>query len=117
MNERREQARLHQPVRAVIALVELVAAAVAVWGAFRLWGPGVHTLEVRLSDGAVLTSTRWIAGWMSGAIGLGTLAALLVTDAVRQLLLAVRVKRRRKSREQPQPEDEFGYFTGHLNQA
>lgn len=108
-----EQARLNQPVRAVVALVEVLLAAVAVWGAFRLWGAGVHTVVVRLTDGTVLTSTRWIGSWMAGAIGLGALAGLLVLDAVREVLLAVRVKRRRKSRD----EDDFGYFTGHLNQA
>ncbi|GAB3586436.1 hypothetical protein GCM10027445_65210 [Amycolatopsis endophytica] len=113
MNERREQARLHQPWRALVALAELVLAAVAVWAAFRLWDSGVHTMTVTLTDGTVLTSTRWIGSWLAGAIGVGTVAAVLVVDAVREVLLAVRVRRRRKARD----EDDFGYFAGHLNQA
>lgn len=112
-----EQARLNQPVRAAVALAEVLLAAVAVWGAFQLWQQGVHTVVVTLTDGTVLTSTRWVGSWMSGAIGLGVVAGVLLVDAVREVLLAVRVKRRRKSRDAERDEDDFGYFTGHLNQA
>ncbi|MDQ0377719.1 hypothetical protein [Amycolatopsis thermophila] len=108
-----EQARLNQPVRALVALAEVVLAVVAVWGAFQLWGEGVRTVVVTLTDGTVLTSTRWVGSWMSGAIGLGLVAGILLVDAVREVLLATRVKRRRKSRDT----DDFGYFAGHLNQA
>jgi hypothetical protein len=40
----------------------------------------------------VLESTRWSGSWMSLAILLGTVAGVLVLDAVRQLLLAVRAR-------------------------
>ncbi|OXM74067.1 MULTISPECIES: hypothetical protein [Amycolatopsis] len=112
-----EQPRLNQPVRAVVALAEVLLAAVAVWGAFQLWPHGVHTVAVTLTDGTVLTSTRWIGSWMAGAIGLGVVAGILLADAVREILLATRVKRRRKSREGGGDGDDFGYFAGHLNQA
>ncbi|NIH82866.1 hypothetical protein [Amycolatopsis viridis] len=108
-----EQARLNQPVRAVVALVEVLLAAAAVWGAFVVWGAGVHTVVVRLTDGTVLTSTRWVGSWMAAAIGLGMVAGILLADAVREVLLATRVKRRRKSRDT----EDFGYFAGHLNRA
>jgi hypothetical protein len=107
------QPKLHRPWRALVALAEVIVAAVAVWFAFQLWDLGVKTLTVNLSDGVVLTSTRYVGSWMAGAIGLGLLAALLVVDAVRELLLAVRTKHRRKRGEQ----DPEGFFEGHLNEA
>lgn len=107
------QPKLHRPWRALVALAEVVLAAVAVWLAIQLWDLGVKTLTVNLSDGVVLTSTRYLGSWMAAAIGLGLLAALLLVDAVRELLLAVRAKHRVKPREQ----DPEGFFEGHLNEA
>lgn len=86
--------RLHQPWRGLVAGAEVVAAALAVWGAFAMWGPGVRTLTMTLSDGLVLVSTRYVGSWMAGSIGLGAIAVLLLVDAVREMLLAVRVRRR-----------------------
>lgn len=107
------QPKLHRPWRALVALAEVILAAVAVWLAFQLWDLGVKTLTVNLSDGVVLTSTHYIGSWMTGAIGLGLLAALLLVDAIRELLLAVRTKHRRE----PAGQNPEGFFEGHLNEA
>ncbi|GAA4541539.1 hypothetical protein [Amycolatopsis samaneae] len=90
-------ARLNKPWRAVVALVEVLLAALAVWGAFACWDAGVMTVSTTAGDGAVLVSQRYFGGPLAGAIGLGTLAALLLVDAVRQLLLAVRARHREKT--------------------
>ncbi|OZM75248.1 hypothetical protein CFN78_00545 [Amycolatopsis antarctica] len=89
---------MHQPWRAVLALVELVLAGVAVWGAFALWGGGIFEVVVRLSDGATLVSRHLAGDHAAGAIGLGLLAALLLLDAIRQVVLALRTRRRGKRR-------------------
>lgn len=95
-----EPGRLNKPWRALVALVELILAGVAVWFAFVLWPHGVATIHERLSNGMVLESTRWVGSYIAGAIGLGTLAAVFVVDAVRQLVLAVRARpKRRKAAE------------------
>jgi hypothetical protein len=88
--------RLHQPWRALIALVELVLAASSFWAATLCWSNVVVAVVLRLNDGTELTSTRYEGDWVAAAIGLGALACLLLVDAVRQLLLAVRTRRRRQ---------------------
>jgi hypothetical protein len=90
-----EPGRLNKPWRALVALVELVLAAVAVWFAFDLWPRGVAKIVERYPDDIVLESSRWVGSWMATAIVLGTVATLLVLDAVRQVLLAVRARPRR----------------------
>ncbi|WP_158886520.1 hypothetical protein [Amycolatopsis anabasis] len=92
--------RLHRPWRALVAAGELVVAALAVWAAFPSWSAAISTVSLRLTDGTVLTSTRLSGSWIAAAIGFGALAAVLVVDAVRQLLLAVRA-RHRKHRGKP----------------
>lgn len=87
-------ARLHQPWRGLVAAAEVVAAALALWGAFALWGPGVRTLTMTLANGVVLVSTRYVGSWMAASIALGAIAVLLLVDAVREVLLAMRVRRR-----------------------
>ncbi|KAA9164860.1 hypothetical protein FPZ12_006215 [Amycolatopsis acidicola] len=109
-------AKLHRPWRALIALAEVVVAAVAVWFAFRCWDAGVKTLTVNLSDGTTLTSTRYLGNWMAGAIGLGTLAAILLVEAVREVLLAVRARHRKKRKKQDGDETIEDYVA-HLNEA
>lgn len=86
--------RLHQPWRALVALVELGLAGLAFWTATLCWSNVVIPVVLRLADGTELTSTRYEGDWAAGAIGLGALACLLLVDAVRQLLLAVRTRRR-----------------------
>lgn len=88
--------KLHRPWRLVAAGCELVVAAIAVWCAIRVWGLGVRTLTETLSDGTRLLSTRFIGSWMAGAIALGALAAILVVDAVREVLLGIDFRPRRR---------------------
>ncbi|MEU4669183.1 hypothetical protein AB0F91_14660 [Amycolatopsis sp. NPDC023774] len=89
-------ARLNQPWRAFVALGELVVAAVVLWLAFLLWHAGVVTVVTTAGDGAQLASQRYFGGHIAGALALGALCAVLVVDAVRQLLLAVSARHRRK---------------------
>lgn len=85
---------LHQPWRALVALLELIVAGGGVWAAYWAWPRGVATISLALDDGTTLVSTRYFGNWMALAILLGTVAALLVLDAARQLVLAVRVRPR-----------------------
>lgn len=107
------QPKLHRPWRALVAVVEVILAAIAIWQAFGVWDLGVKTLTVTAADGAVLTSTRYIGSWMAAAIGLGLLSALLLVDAVREVVLAVRAKHREK----PRDEEPEGFFGGQLSEA
>lgn len=91
-------ARLNQPWRAFVALGELVVAALALWLAFVLWHAGVVTVVTTAGDGAQLASQRYFGGHIAGALALGALCAVLVVGAVRQLLLAVSARHRRKKR-------------------
>jgi hypothetical protein len=86
---------LHKPWRAFVALAELVVAAVSVFFAFQAWPNGIANITERYPNGLVLESTRWVGSWMSLAILLGTVAALLVLDSVRQVILAVRARPKR----------------------
>ena len=90
-----EAGRLNKPARALVALAELVLAGVAVWFAFDVWPHGVAKVVEDYGNGIVLESTRWVGSWMSLAILLGTVAAVLVVDAVRQIALAVRARPKR----------------------
>ncbi|MFL6120815.1 hypothetical protein [Actinophytocola sp.] len=90
-----EPGQLHKPWRAFVALGELVVAAVAVWFAFDLWSRGVAKVVEHYPNNITLESTRWIGSWMALAILLGTVAAVLVVDAARQVILAVRARPRR----------------------
>ncbi|UJW33751.1 hypothetical protein L3Q67_08275 [Saccharothrix sp. AJ9571] len=94
--------RLHRPRRAIVAVVELVLAGLAVWTATLAWAASVSTVRVRASDGAELTSYHYAGNWVLAAIALGLAATLLLVDAVRQVLLAVRT-RPRKPKPETQP--------------
>jgi hypothetical protein len=91
-----EAGRLNKPWRALVALGELLLAAVHVWLAYDVWPRGIATIVERYQNGLVIESTRWVGSWMSLAILFGTVAALLVLDAVRQLVLAVRARPKRR---------------------
>ncbi|MEV6872694.1 hypothetical protein [Amycolatopsis sp. NPDC051128] len=88
------RARLHKPWRTLVAAVEVVLAVLAGWGAYACWHGSAATVVTRTDDGAVLESHRYFGALLAAAIGLGTVAALLLVDAVRQLSLAVRARRR-----------------------
>jgi hypothetical protein len=79
---------LHRPWRALVALAELIGAAAAIWGAFACWDRGISTVVLVQSG----ESVRHHGGWLALAILLGTVAAVLVLDAVRQLVLAIRAR-------------------------
>ncbi|PRX45560.1 hypothetical protein B0I33_109223 [Prauserella shujinwangii] len=93
---RRRPARLHQPWRVAVAAGEVLLAAVALWGAFVCWDASVTTVTMRLDDGTELVSRRLAGHLVTVAIALGTLAGIAVLDALRQLLLGLRVRRRRR---------------------
>jgi hypothetical protein len=88
-------ARLHRPGRALVALAELLVAGAAVWAAFWAWPRGFATITTVIADGTALDSQRVYGNWLAAAIGFGLIAALLLVDATRQVLLAVRTKPRR----------------------
>jgi hypothetical protein len=90
----REAHPRYRPWRLVTAGCELVVAAATVWWAIRLWGLGVKTVTVMVSDGTRLVSTRFIGSWMTGAIALGMVAGILLVDVVREVLLGVAFRRR-----------------------
>ncbi|HVV21109.1 MAG TPA: hypothetical protein VHF06_16855 [Pseudonocardiaceae bacterium] len=86
---------LHQPWRAAVAAGEVVVAVAAVIIGVTCWRHGVTTMVTPLGNGQPpLTSTIFYGSWMAGGIGLVTVAALLVLDAIREVLLAVRTRRR-----------------------
>ncbi|HEY0452229.1 hypothetical protein [Actinophytocola sp.] len=93
-----EPGRLHRPARALVALVELLAAGGLVWLAFWAWPRGFSTITTVVGNGTELESTRIYGNWLGAAIGFGTLAALLVLDALRQVVLAVRARPKRAKR-------------------
>jgi len=98
---RGEQGRLNQPMRAVVAVVELLVAAALVWLAVRMWPQSIAVITDKAEDGTPLISSRYFGNWAAGAIGVGTVAALLVLDAIRQLILGMRA---RPKRNEPEPE-------------
>lgn len=87
-------ARLHTPWRTLAAVVEVVLAVAAGWAAYACWHSGAATVVTHTDDGATLESHRYFGGLLAAAIGLGTVAAILLVDAVRQLSLAVRARHR-----------------------
>lgn len=90
-----QPSRLHQPWRGFIAFGEVVLAAVAVVVGVLCWHRGVTTMVTPLGPGQPpLVSTIFYADWMAAAVGLVLVAALLVLDALRQTLLAVRTRHR-----------------------
>jgi hypothetical protein len=88
---------LNQPWRAWLALGEVVLAAVAVLVGIWCWHRGIVPIVTPTGNGTPpLVSVVFYGNWMSGAIGLCTVAALLVLDALREIVLAVRTRRRRR---------------------
>jgi hypothetical protein len=86
---------LNQPWRGLVAAGELVAAALVLWAAFWLWSKADNTVTLVLGDGTRLESTRTSGHWMAAAIALGTVSGVLVLDALRQTILAIRARPKR----------------------
>lgn len=83
-------------------------AALAVWGAFALWGSAVRDVTVHLDDGSVLTSRVYEGDRIALAVALGALTAVLVIDAVRQVMLGVAAKGKKpkkRAQRDPDPDD------------
>lgn len=87
--------RLNQPWRGFVAAGEVVVAVAAVLLAVASWRHGVEHLSTPLADGRPpLRSTIYSGNWMSIGVGLVTVGAFLVLDALRQTALAIRTRRR-----------------------
>jgi len=85
--------RLNQPWRTAVAGGLVVVAVLAVFAAVWSWQHGIVRYDIPAGQGTPeLLSTRFVGSWMAIAIGLGTLAALLLVGAGRQVLLAVRTR-------------------------
>ncbi|WP_309118008.1 hypothetical protein [Saccharothrix sp.] len=88
---------LHQPKRAIVAGVEVAAAVALAFAVAWCWDRGVLRYSYPVADGAPLESTRYLGNWIGAAIGLATLGGVLLLDAGRQLLLAVRARGRKQA--------------------
>ncbi|SDD43324.1 hypothetical protein [Actinokineospora iranica] len=87
-------AGLNEPKRALVAAAELVAAALLVWLAVWLWSRGTVPLTP-IAERPDLAFERYEGNWIGAAVAAGTLALVVVLDAVRQVTLAVRARSRR----------------------
>lgn len=85
---------LHRPRRALVAVGEVVLAALLVAAAAWCWERGVLRYTYPLPDHPPLESTRFKGNWIGAAAGLATIAGVLVLDAVRQAVLALRTRGR-----------------------
>lgn len=101
-----QEPRLNQPVRALIAAAEVALAGVAVWLAFRLWPHGITEIQMPVGEHGTVTLTHYHGDVIAGAIGLGTLTSLLLLDAVRQCVLAVRARPVRAKQKRAEHEQE-----------
>ena len=82
-------ARLNQPWRGALAAVEVLVAAFLVVAVPWVWQRGIVPIQLQMpGSGGVVT--RHVGSWLTLAIGMGTVAAILLLNALRQLLLALR---------------------------
>ncbi|WP_436492565.1 hypothetical protein [Actinokineospora sp. HUAS TT18] len=84
---------VNQPRRALVAVAEVVAAGLLGWLAVWLWGQGVDVVGV-VRDRPELVVDRFQGQWIGASIAVGALGLILVLDALRQLVLAVRSRSR-----------------------
>ncbi|RZS44552.1 hypothetical protein EV193_101428 [Herbihabitans rhizosphaerae] len=91
-----ERGGLNRPWRAIVAGVELLLAVAAVFAAFWAWPRGIEAITMELDGGVRLDSTLTHGYWQAAAIGFGLIAAILVLDALRQLVLAIRTRGRHR---------------------
>lgn len=87
---------LHQPQRALIAIGEVVLIALLVAAAVWCWHRGVLRYSYPVPDRPPLESTRFKGNWIGASVGLVTIAGVLLLDALRQTLLAVRTRGRKQ---------------------
>ncbi|XVS64078.1 hypothetical protein ACQPYE_38505 [Actinosynnema sp. CA-299493] len=90
---------LHQPKRALVAVGEVVLVALLVPLAAWCWNRGVLHYSYPVPDHPPLESTRFKGNWIGASAGLVTIAGVLLLDAVRQTVLAVRTRGRKQGEE------------------
>jgi hypothetical protein len=90
---------LHQPKRALIAVGEVALVALLVPAAVWCWNRGVVHYSFPVPDQPPLESTRFKGNWIGGSVGLVTVAGVLLLDAIRQTVLAVRARGRKQVEE------------------
>ena len=89
--------QLNQPLRAVVAVAEVLLFVglmlVTVWA----WGNATVQVPLPPSDNPAIppVASSTDGRWMAAAVGMALLGGLLLLDAVRQTLLAVRTGGRR----------------------
>ncbi|CRK60192.1 hypothetical protein [Alloactinosynnema sp. L-07] len=84
---------VNQPRRAVFAAVDVVVAGLLGWLAVWMWGQGIDVVGV-VRDRPDLVVDRFQGQWIGGSVAVATLGLILILDAVRQLVLAVRSRSR-----------------------
>jgi hypothetical protein len=97
---------LNQPWRALVALGEVLLAAVAVVVGVLCWHRGFTQIVTPVPGQRPLVSSVLYGNWAAAAIGLVVLAGLLVLDAIRQTVLALRT-RQRPAPELPADDDDL----------
>jgi hypothetical protein len=79
-----------------VALAEVVVAAAAVWFSLWCWAEGIAKIVTPVPGQAPLVSSVFYGNWMASAVGLVLLAGFLVLDALRQTVLAVRARPKKR---------------------
>ena len=98
---------LHQPKRALIAVVEVVLIVLLAFAAHWCWQRGIQRFSYPMDGRPPLVATRYHGNWIGGSIALATVAGILLLDAIRQTVLAVRTKDRRPPEDVAQATDEL----------
>ncbi len=99
--------RLHQPKRALIAVVEVVLVVLLGFAAHWCWQRGVQYFSYPIEGRAPLVATRYHGNWIGGSIVLVTIAGVLLLDVIRQTVLAVRTRDRKPPQDVAQATDEL----------
>ncbi|MFJ6670926.1 hypothetical protein ACIQMJ_07435 [Actinosynnema sp. NPDC091369] len=90
---------LHQPRRALVAIGEVVLVALLVPLAVWCWNRGVVHYSYPVPDHPPLESTRFKGNWIGASVAVVTVAGVLLLDALRQTVLAVRTRGREQVEE------------------
>ncbi|RKT84944.1 hypothetical protein SAMN05421805_101136 [Saccharopolyspora antimicrobica] len=85
---------VHKPWRAAVAGIELVLVVALVVAGWWAWQQGTVPIHLPGPQGAIDVVTRSVGSWQASALGAMTLGGLLLLDAIRQVALAVRARRR-----------------------
>ncbi|GAA1280265.1 hypothetical protein [Saccharothrix xinjiangensis] len=108
-----EPPKLHQPKRALIAVGEVVLGVLLVLVAAWCWQRGVEHHSYSIPDREPLGATRYRGNWIGAAVALATVAGVLLLDAIRQVVLAVRTRQPEDSSDEDFADrDSFGQGQG-----